>query len=256
MYLTARYYSLYLRRKSLLKSAFFSVSIPYLKEFRRYQLYHEVVSWPAIDLFLRANPSLTAQAAMFWRPVLLQLWNSSSSDEEGGEFIALIWSMRLPSVGFLAYLSSMKSSSWSSYLFSVVPFSLNQSLKSSRIASSTAFMLRPGEQIVTEGNVRSDTGLAGSCVIFEAGQLAFWISADFNHLEGGNGQVSLPIWIVDCRQIDGNAKADEGCSWEFGIVKKYLLVYPKTSQDLRMLSRSLSVYKSLILNVMSFAICQ
>ena len=39
----------------------------------------------------------------------------------------------------------------------------------------------------------SDTGLAGSCVIFVAGQLVLWISADFNHLEGGDGQVPLPI---------------------------------------------------------------
>ena len=120
---------------------------------------------PSDDLFFLACP-FSWQAAKWWRAWLLPqfLHPSLSSDGKGGEFIALIWSKMLPSVGVLAYFSSMKTLSWSWKLLSSLLFAFNHSSKSSRIASSTASMLRPGEQIVTEGKLSSDTGLAGSWV--------------------------------------------------------------------------------------------
>ena len=130
------------------------------------KLSHAIRALPSDDLFFLACP-FSWQAAKCWRawllPQFLHPW--LSSDGKCGEFIALIWSKMLPSVGVLAYFSSMKTLSWSWKLLSSLLFAFNHSSKSSRIASSTASMLRPGEQIVTEGKLSSDTGLAGSWVV-------------------------------------------------------------------------------------------
>ena len=119
---------------------------------------------PSFDLFFRLFlspwPSLPSQATKFWRtaPTLL-----SSLLDGGGEFIALIVSKMFSDAKVVAYFSSINSSSRFSRLPSfAIPFSFSQSWKSSRSASSTTFMLRPGEQIVTEGKGSSVTGLAAS----------------------------------------------------------------------------------------------
>ena len=76
-----------------------------------------------------------------------------------GKFMSRIMSKMFPSSILIAYFTSMKLLR----LFWEVSLPSFQLLKSLKSASLTASMLRPGEQMVTEGNDSSVAGLATSC---------------------------------------------------------------------------------------------
>ena len=90
-------------------------------------------------------------------------------------------------------------------LLSVVGFPLLQLLKSSRIASFTASMLSPGEQIVTEGNSSSVVGFAASWnrIFFHS----FKIGLSSFDLQSSDCQVGLPVIVAGDTQVDRKGEA-------------------------------------------------